>query len=252
MLFDEANNRMRAPTFIQKGHTIKILFLTTQTPHHAYFVQEIVKDWPDCHAVIETTSVQAPFDAGHQSDQVRDLYEIDACLGGEDIRITDIVPSISVENINDPETVTFIQDLQPNLIIDFGTRKVNPEIINIMPQRIFNLHGGDPAQYRGLDTHMWAMYHKDFSELKTTLHHLNADLDDGGIIGVRAVHVSKDMKIHEFRRANTDTCIALVQDMLKTYKEKGAVESSAQKQKGRYYSFMPSVLKDIAARNFEA
>jgi methionyl-tRNA formyltransferase len=136
-------------------------------------------------------------------------------------------------------------------VIDFGTSKVGEHIINMVRGCIVNLHGGDPEKYRGLDSHIWAMYHGDFDSLVTTLHHLSPELDKGAIIARKSVEVSRGMKFHEFRRANTETCIQLTLDMLKTLSETGNIISIPQKSEGRYYSFMPTVLKNIAMRKFE-
>ena len=230
---------------------MKTLFLTTQTTHHAYFVQEVIKRFPLCRAITETTGVQAPFDAGHESDAARDRYEIETCLGGQNTQIADLIETTEVNNINDSTAIALIQDWKPDIIVDFGTRKVKEDIINCRPERIVNLHGGDPQHYRGLDTHMWAMYHRDFEGLVTTLHTLNPELDDGEIIEIKAVPLFKDMKIHQFHRYNTEVCIEMVCNLLHKLDNGEDIISTPQQQKGRYYSFMPRVLKDIAAKNFE-
>ena len=36
-------------------------------------------------------------------------------------------------------------------------------------------------KYRGLDSHLGALWHRDYSELKTCLHQLSDTLDDGDI-----------------------------------------------------------------------
>lgn len=228
---------------------MKTLFFTTQTPHHAYFVQEVIKIWPDCRGVLETTGVTPPFDISHSSDAARDAYEIDTVLGGQNVHIADMIETISTENINDDATARYIETYAPDIIIDFGTRRVKQNILDACTMPIVNLHGGDPEHYRGLDSHMWAMYHNDFAGLVTTLHVLNAALDDGGVIDMQPIAVHKNMKIHEFRKANTDVCIKMVLDMLNNGIDN--LSPRTQTQKGRYYSFMPSVLKTIAAKNFE-
>ena len=82
-------------------------------------------------------------------------------------------------------------------------------MINVVPEKIFNLHGGDPQRYRGLDTHLWAIYHKDFGGLVTTLHIL-PKLDDGDIVSMGTLPVSKDMPLYALRKVNTEVCVNLV------------------------------------------
>ena len=45
-----------------------------------------------------------------------------------------------------------------------------------------NLHGGDPEKYRGLDSHLWSIYHEDWASLVSTLHVVSKDLDAGDSI----------------------------------------------------------------------
>ena len=47
--------------------------------------------------------------------------------------------------------------------------------------KIFNLHGGNPEEFRGLDSHYWSIYHNNFN-LYSCLHKLSYKLDDGDII----------------------------------------------------------------------
>ena len=44
------------------------------------------------------------------------------------------------------------------------------------------MHGGDPEYYRGLDSFLWAIYHKDFNKFYVTLHNVNNTFDSGGVI----------------------------------------------------------------------
>ncbi|PCI97416.1 MAG: hypothetical protein COB14_09060 [Alphaproteobacteria bacterium] len=230
---------------------IKILFLTTQTTHHTYFIQEIRKQWSDCRAVLEKTGATPPFEVGHSSDILRDQYEIEHCLNGKNTQISELVETVDVNNINDTKTLTVIQNWDPDIIIDFGTRRVCKEIIAFKPDRIVNLHGGNPEEYRGLDSHLWAIYHNDFSGLVTTLHTLNQELDDGGIIDIMPIPLFKGMKTHQFRRYNTEVCIQMVLSMLRTLENGAGINIQPQKNKGRYYSFMPTVLKNISVQKFE-
>ena len=55
-------------------------------------------------------------------------------------------------------------------------------MISIFENKIFNLHGGDPEKYRGLDSHYWSIYHNDFKSLITTLHKVRPILDTGEIV----------------------------------------------------------------------
>ena len=116
---------------------------------------------------------------------------------------------------------------------------------------MINLHGGDPESYRGLDSHMWAIYHKEFHELITTIHRVNPTLDDGDYLFKLPVILKPNMPITHLRKSNTETCLNLALMALDSYKRFGKFFSNKQKTKGKYYSFIPSELKSICIPIFE-
>lgn len=230
---------------------MKVVVLTTETTHHACFVRDIAAHFDIARVFIERTSIAAPFETGHSFEQAREQYEQAFWFGGEVAKIAQFAAVTESETINDASVVSDIRALNPDAIIVFGTRPLDQAIIDIAPDRIFNLHGADPQKYRGLDSHLWAIYHRDFDALETSLHVLNAELDDGAIVGTKALAIHKDMPLHALRQANTEVCVTLVTDALNALGTQGRIASTAQAGKGRYYSFMPAVLKDICVRRFE-
>lgn len=231
---------------------MKLLILTTQTTHHARFVQELIKTYPETQAVLETRGLKAPFNISHDYLAEQDRYERNLWFGGDDVQVADLVPTISAESINDPQVIAHIQSAAPDVVVVFGTGKINPEVINAVPQgRMLNLHGGDPEEYRGLDTHLWAIYHGEFDQLITCLHEVAPALDTGAIVGRMALPLRADMALHELRAENTQICIDLTLGAVKELEDTGAIAMASQTKKGRYYSFMPSDLKEICVQKFK-
>ena len=113
-----------------------------------------------------------------------------------------------------------------------------------------NLHGGNPERYRGLDTHLWAIYHNDFHDLVTTIHHVDADLDTGDIVLQSELRFEPNTQLHQMRAINTKVCINLSLVSLSTFQSIGCLPSRRQVRFGRYYSFMPAVLKEDCVRKF--
>jgi methionyl-tRNA formyltransferase len=138
------------------------------------------------------------------------------------------------------------------MTVAFGVRRLKSETIKELPGVLLNLHGGNPEKYRGLDTHLWAIYHSDFNSLVTTLHVLAPRLDTGDIVRQGRIPLRKDMPLYELRAVNTEVCIDLVKGAVDTLSSQGKLTLTKQKEAGRYYSFMPSVLKDQVKHRFEA
>ena len=143
-----------------------------------------------------------------------------------------------------------IRDLVPDLIIVFGTGILRRSILESSKCPILNLHGGDPEKYRGLDSHLWAIYNNDFQSLEVTLHHVEPELDTGDIILQDTVKIRPRMQLKELRSENTRICINLVNSTISNFKNNGFFHQRKQSEKGRYYSAMPTDLKEISLNNF--
>ena len=231
---------------------MNISILTTQTPHHTYFVKCLAARFNIGRVFVETRFASARFKTAHPFEKARDAYEQDAWFSGSNLSIADLAETEIFENMNEAAAIAALRGIKPDIIFVFGTGKLHNEVISVVPEQIFNLHGGDPQRYRGLDTQLWAIYHKDFDGLVTTLHRLNARLDDGDIVSMERLPLYRDMPLHALRKVNTEVCVNLVERALETLQSNNRVNTRPQAKPGRYYSFMPSVLKDICVSNFES
>jgi methionyl-tRNA formyltransferase len=229
---------------------MKVAILTTQTFHHAWYLSELKKVYPSIVCIVETASVNPPFDVKHSFEKDRDEYEAKHFFAGEHPHIKNICESGNVGDINDAQTFEFLKKHSPDILISFGSRKIERKLIDIYKNRIINLHGGDPERYRGLDSHLWAIYHNEWSAIVTTLHMLNAHLDDGEIIQKSSLDLAEISSLAQLRALNTQACLKLSLAALKAYEMFGSFITASQQTQGRYYSFMPADLKEICQRKF--
>jgi methionyl-tRNA formyltransferase len=214
-------------------------------------VRELAKVCNVVGAILETTGITPTFDVGHPYLLRQTEYEQEVLLGGDRSRIDDILPCCKVGNINDQAAVAALQSWSADLTVAFGVRRIRTDVIRDIPGTLLNLHGGNPAKYRGLDSHLWAIYHSDFDSLMTTLHILAPDLDTGDIITQGRIPLHHCMPLHELRAKNTRVCLDLVLASIQMIRHSGQLEAAPQQEKGRYYSLMPGVLKEIVAHRFE-
>jgi folate-dependent phosphoribosylglycinamide formyltransferase PurN len=228
---------------------LKVAILTTEALHHAYFAREIARAC-DAIAICEKRyAVACPFETHHSFEDEREAYEADRWFDGRKSRISDFVATREVETMNESGALSALQNEKPDFVIVFGTGVLKPFLCEAFAGRIFNLHGGDPENYRGLDTHLWAIYHRDFAGLVTTLHRLDAGLDSGDIVAMGSLPLTKDMKLNGLRAVNSELCVRLTREALGRFAA-GTLTARSQKHAGRYYSAMPAVLKDICVTRF--
>ena len=113
------------------------------------------------------------------------------------------------------------------------------------------MHGGDPQKYRGLDSHLWCLYHKDFNSLVTTLHYIDVGIDTGDIIETLKIKKQQKKDFNELRISNVENCINLFLNYYKKFIQKKKIIRKKQLKKGRYYSAFPSIFIDKAIKNLK-
>ena len=231
---------------------MRITVLTTQTIHHTFFIYSLLKIGYEVNVFLELNQNNFfPFSTKHEFEQERDIFEKDKFFNGENVLIENLTNTKKFENLNSKNSIEAIKNDISELIIVFGTGLIKKEFINASRGLLLNLHGGDPEKYRGLDSHLWAIYHKDFDSIVTTIHKLDEKLDNGEILIKGKLDINKSTKIESLRSINTQLCINLSQTIIEMYLNKKSLISSNQRYKGRYYSAMPSVLKSVCIKNFK-
>lgn len=230
---------------------MKTLILTTDTSHHNYFVRKLISCNFEVIVVYENTSVVAPYPVHHPFEQDREEFELElwGCEAST-LQSDEVTRLIRVNNINDLGNESkLIQDA--DVCIVFGVRKIRKTIIQRLPNLSVNLHGGDPELYRGLDSHLWAIWHRHKQGLKTCLHLLSTELDAGQIVEMKELDINRNFSLKSLRALNTSMCFELCNLFLEKIELGKDINFKTQKSTGRYYSFMPRDLKDHVLRIFE-
>ena len=231
---------------------MKLTILTTETTHHCRFVQGLQEDGHEVFCAVETTNRHPPhFDISSETEQERDIFESDHWFNSRPMALSQLSETVQLSDINDilhSKAVSILED--SDAIIVFGTGVIRKPVLDQFGRKLVNLHGGDPEKYRGLDSHLWALYHRDFSSLVTTLHKVELELDTGGIVEQGALNLDLIRDPSQLRSLNTDCCLTLTRDYLSKLAA-DSVTLRPQAITGRYYSYMPSVLKQIAYGNLK-
>lgn len=224
-----------------------IAILTTRTLHHIFFENQIFKKFKDIINICETTSIKPNYRINADFEKKRDIFEKKIWFNNKKANFKS--KSYIVKNINNDKVLKILKENNIKYIIVFGTRKINKTIIKKYKNKIFNLHGGNPEQFRGLDSHYWSIYNNNFN-LFSCLHKLNFLLDDGNIIFLKKIKLNQKIKIYQLRLHNTLCCIQMVLKLINLIKKNQKIPSIKQKKVGYYYSFMPTEIKKIVEKKF--
>lgn len=223
---------------------MKIVLIGNDTLHRRYIINNLIRKGHNLtNCIFETRSVQSSFDtkstweiAGEQ--QLNTALSQDGC--------SELPESLSinyVETLNDRDAVEQLQRLNYDCCIISGARRLSGDTLKLMEKTGVNVHMGIATEYRGLDTNLWAIYHKDFANIGVTLHQVNEELDTGDVYEVSSIPKYRLEHLHLMRLYESDLAIELLHSYLTKFKLDDVV-ATEQRSVGRYYSFMPAVIKN--------
>lgn len=228
----------------------RVALLTTDTTHHTWWTWKL-GEHVELAAILTETAGSSTATAQLEFERRRDEYERDVLLADGPRSLDELGPVSEFETLNDPAAITALREAHADLVIVFGTGILDEEFIASAGPPLLNLHGGNPEEYRGLDTHLWAIWHRDFANLITTLHVVDTAVDTGAIAGQAALDVGRGTPLHELRAINTRACLDLSVGAALTLAAIGRVPARPQLRRGLYYSAMPVELKEQCVERFE-
>ena len=224
---------------------MRIGILTTRSTHHEYFIHKISENFDNFTIVYESEKKQKK-EKLNPFEKKRDEYE-KKIINKYKINLKKKI--LKVKNINANNLANHLK-LNCDYLIVFGTNKIKNKLLKYFKNKIFNLHGGDPQKYRGLDSHYWCIYHNDFKSLISTIHFLDKNLDTGNIIYRKKINFSPRNKIYHLRLLNTKILVYISLKLLRKLKKKQKISSRKQISLGRYYSKMPNIIKNSLEKKF--
>ncbi len=229
----------------------KCVILSTDTAHHRYFINRILDEGISITACIfETTHVHPPFHTGPCFEDKENAFEAENFF--KDVRKDlDRVHVDTVESVNDDQCKALLKKYKPDYGCLFGTRKIKPHVIESYKDLLLNVHRGIPHRYRGVDSDLWAIYHRDWDNIGTAIHKVDVTLDTGKFAGMGWLKLKKDMKIWQLRYYTTIIGTDIVIKAFKDYLA-GILKLTPQEEVGRYYSFMPLCLKETMVPKFNS
>lgn len=227
---------------------MKIIILTTSTDHHLFFVNELLKKFKDMQVILEKKKNYFSFKTSHNYQKKRKKFERYFFFKNKETRFKN---KKNFYDINSKNCINYIKKIKPDLIISFGVGLIKTMFLKeLKDSKIVNLHGGNLNYYRGLDSHLWSIYHRDFDNLLTTLHFVKKKLDTGNVILTKKINIHRNLSFEAIRAFNTINCIDLVTKYVKSIKNNKTIPVKKNKEFGRYYSTMPSVLIDRCIKNY--
>jgi hypothetical protein len=105
---------------------------------------------------------------------------------------------VTRDSLNSPDTLKFIGQFHPDLVLSYGVHKLTPDFLGGLPFPLkWNIHGGLSPWYRGNVTHFWPSYFLEPQMTGMTVHELTDNIDGGGMIHQTAASLVRGDGIHD-------------------------------------------------------
>ncbi len=169
---------------------MSIVLITGDHPRHKFFVNEMLETGLISGWIAESREEFIPETPVNLNKKTKELfkYHFDqrAKWENEFFSSTDIssVSSLEVnkDSLNSNETIQFINSKAPKLVISYGCHKLESNLIENIPAKFWNSHGGLSPDYRGVTTHFWPSYFLEPQMTGMTLHETTDKIDGGALI----------------------------------------------------------------------
>ena len=237
---------------------MNIALFTTETKHHTFYAKSIKKFCTKLYIYNELKDLRISKNnkninkiSNINFHEKQNLYEEKLWFKKKKYKLCDIAKTLSFDSLSSKNAIQQINKFDYDVGFVYGTSKLSKEFINSFKAPLYNFHGGDPELYRGLDSHLWSIYHKDKNGLILTMHLIDQILDNGDIIFKTNLPILRDTELFQLRSITTKECINLSRITLNCIKNSLNLPSISQNRIGRYYSSIPTELIRKCELNFQ-
>jgi len=116
----------------------------------------------------------------------------------------------------------------------FGAPILKEEIFSLPKYGCVNIHTGLVNKYRGVDSSLWALHNGDFDSIGATLHHINASIDTGDVIGMKTSEIDRFDNVDTIFYKSCQVGFNLLESHLDDIMH-GKTKSIKLKNKGKLY-----------------
>jgi methionyl-tRNA formyltransferase len=216
---------------------MEIDILTTDTPHHIFFCNSLAKNYT-VNIILEEPRIPSYYKTWDPLDEIFLKSDIKNLM--EQNNFNEFASYNTLQKI---ENVNYLDKTSADISIVYGTGIIKKDLISKYTTML-NLHGGNPALYRGLDTNLWAFFHSDFENMGVALHHINPEIDTGDLI--HFMKINPNSQLGDLR---VNSALASY-DLVKQYLEGLFDLKGLSYEPGRYYKAMPSAIKKFLREKY--
>ncbi|QMV41659.1 formyltransferase family protein [Cohnella cholangitidis] len=158
------------------------------------------------------------------------------------------IKQVTLDQLNSQETAQWVSSMNPDTVLSYGIHKLNDDMLAVLPERAWNIHGGLSPWYRGNTTLFWPFYFLKPNWAGMTVHHLTSKLDGGDIIHHSVPMLSRGEGIHDVACNAVKQVAEDLIRILKLVRNNQTIVAVPQKSSGKLFmsaDWMPQHLRLI-------
>jgi len=223
---------------------MKILLLGKDSPHRRYIINKLLDMGISLQTCIfQTKSYTPKFEVNspwvEQEETILiEMFERETATTLDRVKNLITVDRLDLQDLHLKEEIE-----RADFIVVSGADWIKDDLLDAIKHKALNVHMGIAENYRGLDSNLWAWYHGDYRNIGVTLHELVGKLDTGRIFQTDYLDINEKTQVWALRFYEAKLAVELIKSSIDAFGTARYVLKN-QEQIGRYYSFMPNVIKN--------
>ena len=220
-----------------------ILLIGSDTPHRRFIINKLQEAGHNITSCLFLSSIVKPrfnVDSPWAAEEKKELRELYCKETRQDLDRVSAVHYPESLTMDDPLVSATI--LNADFVIISGADRIRGDVLSAIENKSLNVHMGIAKEYRGLDSNLWAWYHRDYRNIGVSLHKLETSLDTGDLFKVERIKITDRTKVWKLRYQESALAVKLIGKTLNDIATQKVILRN-QKGIGRYYSFMPFEIK---------
>lgn len=122
-----------------------------------------------------------------------------------------------IDDVNEDKCIKLCNELQPNIVMIYGTGILKKETLEAVRANIYNIHSSILPYYRNVHSDFWAYRNADFARIGITIFRLNTGIDTGDIAIQKQAGLAEEASLEEYKVQNLRNIPQLIQEFLQMF-----------------------------------